>query len=91
MDARYRRKPLIVGRGVLRIEDFCRHTGLDQDAVEPLLRTGRIPGGLWRDNGDLMGLFEDLLPTPEHLRALGLTVNDTYKPEDLASYTDDGP
>ena len=94
MGADQGRKPLLCGRGVLRIEDFCRSTGLDQATVEELMRTGRLEGALWRAKEPTrpFGIFDDVLPSPEALAAMGLPVRDDYDPEALRSFelTDDG-
>lgn len=93
MDAEPERKPLLRGRGVLRIEDFCRHTGLERAVVEDLLRSGRVRGGLWVDEARTRGygLFDDGLPTGRELADLGLDVRDDYEPDALRSFemTDD--
>ncbi len=82
-----RRPGVVPSRGVLLIEDFCRHTGLDQAVVAGLMRSERIRGGLWRDEAHTspFGLFDDVLPTTAELEALGLTVSDGYDPESLRS------
>lgn len=77
--------PLLPSRGVLRIEDFCRHTGLDEDEVVVLMRSDEVDS-LWKEDGRPFGIFDDALPTPEHLRALGLAVSESYDPERLRSH-----
>lgn len=89
MDGGEERKPLLVGRGVLLFEDFCRHTGLDEDIVEPLMRSGRLAGALWRQDGRPFGVFDDVLPTAHDLQALGLTVSESYDPDRLCSHEND--
>lgn len=82
------RKPLVHGHGVLLIADFCGEAGLDQPAVEELMRSGRIAGSLWRDEAQTraFGLFDDALPTRADLEALGLSVRSGYDPESLRSF-----
>ncbi|MGH3496286.1 MAG: hypothetical protein ACRDP1_02315 [Nocardioidaceae bacterium] len=46
----------VVGRLVLQIAEFCRHTGLSQDVVEPPMRTGQLPGALWKQDGQPFGI-----------------------------------
>jgi hypothetical protein len=76
------RKPLLEGRGIIRIEDFCDVSGLGRDTVEDLMRRGFFGGGLWRDEERTraMGMFEDLLPSRERLIALGLRAREGYHP-----------
>lgn len=76
------------GRGVVRIADFCRATGLDQATVTTLLRSNQVEG-LLDGAGRAFGLFDDVLPTAEALRALGLDVSAAYDPQDHRSYDDD--
>ena len=93
MGAGQGRKPLLSGRGMLRIEDFCRSSGLDQSAVEELMRTGRLGGVLWTadEPSRPYGIFDDELPSPEALAAMGMAVRDDYNPDSLRSFelTDD--
>ena len=93
MDERPVTKPLLSGRGMLRIEDFCRSTGLAQTTVEELMRTGRLDGVLWTATEPTrpVGLFDDVLPSPGALAAMGLQVRDDYDPDALRSFemTDD--
>lgn len=80
-------EPLLGGRGVLLVEDFCRATGLGLDTVQNLMRSGRLQGGLWRDE-DLtrpFGIFDDMLPSRSALAAMGLAIRDDYEPETLRS------
>src|SRR4051794_3693827 len=91
-----RRKPLLSGRGVLRLEDFCHATGLDQVTVEELMRAGRLEGVLWtaREATRPYGIFDDVLPSPEALVGMGLSVRDDYAPDALRSFElteDDDP
>jgi hypothetical protein len=90
------RTPLLRGRGVLLIEDFCRSTGLDQVTVENLMRTGRLEGALWTNTEPArpFGIFDDVLPSPEALAGMGLPVRDDYEPDALRSFelsSDDDP
>ncbi|MBC2932879.1 hypothetical protein [Nocardioides sp. zg-1228] len=86
-------KPLISGRGMLRIEDFCRSTGLARATVEELMRAGRLDGVLWtpEEPSHPVGIFDDVLPSSEALAALGLQASDDYDPDALRSFemTDD--
>ena len=76
------RKPLVEGRGVIRLEDFSDLSGLARDTVEDLMRRGLFGGGLWRDEErtSAADMFEDLLPSREELTALGLSVREDYDP-----------
>jgi len=82
------RKPLLRGRGVLRIEDFCRSTGLDQITVEDLMRTGHLEGALWsaKEPTRRFGIFDDVPPSPEARAAMGLPVRNDYDPDALRSF-----
>ena len=82
------RKPILGGRGMLPVEDFCRSTGLARPTVEKLMRTGRLDGVLWTaaEPTRPVGIFDDVLPTPEALAAMGLHVRDDYDPEALRSF-----
>ena len=81
------RNPLLPGRGALLLEAFCRHTGLDQETDDELLRTVRLEGALVRetDPTHVVMIPDDVLPTRESLIAMGLPVKDGYEPEALRS------
>lgn len=81
-------KPLVVGRGLLLVERFCEATGLTRAEVEPLLADGRVEG-VYLENGQWHGLFDDVLPTREELLGWGLGIDPAYDPELLRSH--DGP
>ena len=97
MDATDEPRPLLRGRGVLLIEDFCRETGLEQSEVEELMRSHLADGALWKDDEGSrgFGLFDDVLPSAADLEGWGLSVLSTYDPDKLRSSTmpdgDDGP
>ena len=55
------RNPLLTGRGLIESTAFCRSTGIEPEAVEHLVREGRLEGVLSSD-GRLVGVFEDALP-----------------------------
>ena len=59
------RKPLLRGRGVLQLEDFCRSTGLDPATVENLMRAELFDISMWKDEELTrpFGLFDDVLPS----------------------------
>jgi hypothetical protein len=82
-----------MGPQSLRFEDFCRSTGLDHATVENLMRNELLDISLWRDKEHTrpFGIFDDVLPTPEALAAMGLSVRAEYEPESLRSdeQTDD--
>ena len=87
------RKPLLTGRGLLLIDDFCRATGLDRATVEDLVRDARVDGVFFAD-GRVAGLSDDVLPSRADLRGWGLTVSGDYDPALLRSYevdADDDP
>jgi hypothetical protein len=73
----------------LLVEDFCRQTGLDRQAVDALMRAGHLEGALVResDPDHVAMILDDLLPTREALATLGLPVRDEYDPEALRSTT----
>lgn len=84
-------KPLLSGRGVLQVEDFCRSTGLNQATVENLMRTELLNISMWKD-AELtrpFGIFDDALPSRQALAALGLPVSAEYDPEALRSCAKD--
>lgn len=82
------RDALVRSRGLLLVDDFCSSTGLDRATVQALLRSDQVEG-VFDGAGRAYGLFDDVLPTAERLRALGLPVQSDYDPESLRSYTDD--
>lgn len=82
------RKPLLGGRGLLSIDDFARATGLDQPTVEALVQAGELEGVVDLE-GRAVGLFNDVLPTSDQLRAMGLAPDPNYNPDELRSYVDD--
>lgn len=88
MDAGDAREPLLAGRGLVMIDDFCRATGLDRATADGLVRAAKAEGAFGGD-GQVVGLFDDVLPTAEQLRGWGLAVRDGYDPDDLRSYVDD--
>jgi hypothetical protein len=85
VDTSGERRPLLEGRGLLLLDDFCQHTGLDSATVSTLVRTGKLEG-LLRLDGRVFGLYDDVLPTAGDLRALGLVVRDDYDPDQFRSY-----
>lgn len=88
MDQGYERKPLIESRGLVTPGDFARAAGLDRATVEALTRHGQLDG-VADVNGRIVGLFTDVLPTSEHLRALGLAPRSDYAPDDLRGTEED--
>lgn len=76
------RNPLLTGRGLIESTAFCRSTGIEPEAVEHLVREGRLEGVLSSD-GRLVGVFEDALPTLEELGGLGFAVDRGYDPDQL--------
>jgi hypothetical protein len=84
MGAPDERKPLLEGRGVLSVDEFRRSTGLDAASVERLVRDGAVEG-ISDLAGQVVGLFDDALPTAEELRSIGLPVNRDYDPDALRS------
>ena len=76
---RSERKPLLPGRGVVGLEEFCLLAGLEEKAVASLIESGRL-SGLVDDARRAQGIFEDQLPSVEHLRAIGLTPRPQYDP-----------
>lgn len=89
MDTGEADEPLLAGRGLVRLAEFCRGTGLSPATVEALLRQGGIEGVV-DQNGRAVGLFEDSLPSAEQLHHLGLPVSPGYRPDDLRGSADDG-
>ena len=88
MDADDARPPLLAGRGLLLVDDFCRATGLDRATAEGLVKKATVEG-LFYPDGRVAGLFDDALPTTEVLRDLGLAVRADYDPEQLRSYEEE--
>lgn len=79
-------KPLLRGRSLLLLEDFCRASGLDPATVSALVRSGTVEG-LFHLDGRVAGLFDDVLPTVADLRSMGFVIRDDYDPDLLRSYT----
>lgn len=75
---------------MLLIDEFARATGLDRRTADALVADRKVEG-LWNLNGQVVGLFDDVLPTKEQLRSWGLHVRDDYDPERHRSHvgTDD--
>lgn len=82
------RKPLLTGRGLTLVGDFCRATGLEATAVDALIADGKVEG-VFRLDGELVGVFDDELPSAAHLRAWGLTIRDDYDPELVRTHVED--
>jgi hypothetical protein len=89
MDTGEADEPLLAGRGLVRLAEFCRGTGLSSATVEALIRQGDIEGVVDL-NGRAVGVFEDSLPSAEQLHHLGMPVSPGYRPEDLRGSRDDG-
>ncbi len=57
------------------------------------MRTRRLGGGLWTTDEPARpyGIFDDELPSPEALAAIGVLVRDDYDPDSLRTFelTDD--
>ncbi|GAA1760920.1 hypothetical protein GCM10009795_004200 [Nocardioides hankookensis] len=88
MEAEGAHKPLLVGRGLLMIDDFCRATGLDRATANAMLRDVKVEG-LRHPDGRVAGIFDDVLPSADQLRDWGFEVRDDYDPVALRSYVDD--
>ena len=82
-------EPLLAGRGLVRVADFCRATALSPATVDALIRQGDIEGVV-DVNRRAVALFEDSLPSAEQLHNLGLSVSPGYRPDDLRGSSDDG-
>jgi len=74
-----------MGGGAVRVEDFCRATGLDEKVIDELMRAGHLEGGLVReaDPSHVVLIRDDVLPTRRALVDLGLPVKDDYNPDAL--------
>ena len=83
------RKPLLTGRGLVLVEDYRRATHLDTVAIETLAADGRLEAA-YRPSGELIGFFDDTLPSAERLRGWGFGVPDEYDSEVLRSHEEDG-
>ena len=85
VDDETQREPLLTGGGAVRVEDFCRATGLDEETVDELMRTGHLEGGLVResDPSHVVLIHDDVLPTRQTLVDLALPVRDDYNPDAL--------
>lgn len=87
MNADEPRRPLLTGRGLVLVEDYQRATGLDTAAIETLAADGRLEAA-YRPSGELVGFFDDRLPSAEQLRDWDLSVHHDYDPEALRGYED---
>ena len=83
------RKPLLTGRSLVLVEDYQRATGLDTAAIEMLAADGRLEA-TYRPSGELVGFFDDRLPSAKQLRDWNVTVHHDYDPEALRSHEDHG-
>ncbi len=88
MEAEGARRRLLVGRGILLIDDFCQASGLDRTTAEGLVREDKVEG-LYYPDGRVAGMFDDVLPTAAQLSGWGLEVRVDYDPVALRSYVDD--
>ncbi len=61
------------------IDEFSQATGLDRPTADALVKDREVEG-LCRPDGQVWGIFDDVLPTKEELRSLGLRVRDDYDP-----------
>ena len=77
--------PLAEGRGLMFAGDFAREVGIALAEVEALVNAGRIEG-VYSGDGRLLGIFDDVVPSAEALRVLGVTVSDSYDAEALRSH-----
>jgi hypothetical protein len=80
------RRPVLPGRGVLLAAEFLQATGLDEAVVDDMVERGDLDG-LVDQQGRLFGLFDDALPSADHLRARGHVVDEAYDPELCRSRT----
>lgn len=82
----------MTGRGLVLAEDYRRATGLDAGDLEAIAADGRIEAA-YRPSGELVGFFDDVLPSAEQLRDWGFSVHHDYDPEALRGredHSDDG-
>jgi hypothetical protein len=64
-------KPLVEGRGVLRLWQVADLTGIREHDVAALVESGAIVGGLVDKDGRAFGIFEDEVPSRDLLLTLG--------------------
>lgn len=86
------RKPAVPDRGVLRVDDVSRATGLDLRTIVSLMRDQLSDDSVWFDQELTrpFGIFDDALPSRHLLMALGLRVRGDYDPAALRSTPWDG-
>lgn len=73
--------------GWIRLDDFCRASGLSPQHVDSLVRDGRLELH-HDDDGRVLGFYDDSPPSEDELRLMGLPVRPDYDPEQLTSYAD---
>lgn len=73
-------------RGLVFVDEFCRHSGLGRATVEQLMHDGRIEGG-YSEDGRPIGFFDDALPSREQLLEWRLSPRQDYTPDTARSHT----
>jgi hypothetical protein len=72
-------------RALVTVREFCRQAELDEDSVASLIESEKLPG-LLDSEGRGFGFFEDELPSPRDLRALGLAPASTFDAQKLRGF-----
>src|SRR5215207_313638 len=73
-------KPLVEGRGVLRLWQVADLTGIREHDVAALVESGAIVDGLVDKDGRAFGIFEDEVPSRDLLLTLGAhAIDDSVK------------
>jgi hypothetical protein len=77
-----RRKPLMEGRGVLRVQDVAQRLGVRAEDLAALIERGQLSGGLTlEEDGPAWGIFEDDVPSREQVLELGARPIDESTPD----------
>lgn len=77
---------VLESRGTSWVEQLAGAAGVDPAVLRPLVEAGRIDG-LMDEHGRARLVFDDAVPGPEQLRALGVEPGRDYRATDVSSYS----
>lgn len=77
---------LVETQGISFVEQLAGAAGVDPAALRPLVEAGRITG-LMDADGRARFVFDDTMPGPDELRALGVEPGREYDPGEVSSYS----
>jgi len=74
-------KPLLVSRGILPLRHVSKRTGISVERLESVIYAGLLPeAALFDENGKALHVFEDSVPSRQHLLDLLSTLEKERRP-----------